>query len=71
MNYIAGAIFLIVCIICYSAQKKQQQLTGWKSIKVGLIPSLTLVRENNELDIEISSFLIIIYCVLLTYYDIM
>lgn len=37
MNYIAAAIFLIVCIICYSAQKKQQQLTGWKSIKVGLI----------------------------------
>ena len=36
MNYIAAAIFLIVCIICYSAQKKQQQLTGWKSIKVGL-----------------------------------
>ena len=34
-------------------------------------PSLTLVRENNELDIEISSFFIIIYCVLLTYYDIM
>lgn len=37
MNYIAGAIFLIVCIICYSAQKKQQNLTGWKNIKTCLI----------------------------------
>ena len=47
-------------------------LSSLKTIKWGsLFPSLTLVRENNELDIEISSFFIIIYCVLLTYYDIM
>ncbi len=37
MNYIAGAIFLIVSIICYLLQKKKEHLTGWKSIKVCFI----------------------------------
>lgn len=37
MNYIMGAIFLIVCIICYTLQRKKQNLMGWKSIKTCLI----------------------------------
>ena len=55
----------------YKMQKDETLTKYYKEEPKILYPSLTLVRENNELDIEISSFFIIIYCVLLTYYDIM
>ncbi len=37
MNYIIGFIFVLVCIVCYLLQRRKQKLTGWKSIKIGLI----------------------------------